>query len=133
MKLRFKEDPKEWRKAALLTAMALAVITTGLRWRRVLHTANWAAALGILGVIMLCATLRPGWFRGYYRGSTRVGFHLSQWLGCAALAILFLLILTPLGWVLRLMGKDPLQLKRPRNTETRWHPTGESSPLDRLF
>jgi hypothetical protein len=133
MKLRLKEDPKEWRKATLLTALALAVITTVLRWRRVLPTADWAALLGVLAVVILCATLRPGWFRGYYRVSTRVGFHLSRWLGYAALAILFLLVLTPLGWVFRLMGKDPLQLKRPRNAETCWHPTGESSPLDRLF
>jgi hypothetical protein len=133
MKLRLKEDPREWRKATLLTAMALAVITTVLHWRRALPTAGWAVALGMLAVVMLCAVLRPGWFLGYYRVSTRAGFHLSQWLGYAALAILFLLVLTPLGWVLRLMGKDLLQLKRPRNAETCWHPARESSPLDQLF
>ncbi len=133
MKLRIKEDPKEWRKTTGLTALALAAITTVLRWRRVLPMAHWAAVLGVLAGAMLCASLRPRWFRGYYRMSTRVGFHVSQWLGCAALALLFLLVITPLGWIFRLMGKDLLRLKRPPNAETCWHPTGENSPLDRLF
>ena len=133
MKLRLKESPKEWRKTALLSALGLAVISTILRWRRILPVAGWVALLVVLADVMLCARLRPRWFRSYYRFSTRLGFYASQWIGCAVLMILFLLVLTPMGWVLRLAGKDPLQLKRPRNPATYWHPAGESSPLDRLF
>ena len=133
MKLKFKEDPKEWRKSALLGALALAVLGTLLRWRHILPVAGWVTALAVLAGVMLCAGLRPRWFRGYYRFSLRLGFYASRWIGCAVLAVLFLLVLTPLGWVLRLTGKDLLQLKPPRDAATYWHPTGESSPLDRLF
>jgi hypothetical protein len=35
--------------------------------------------------------------------------------------------------MLRLMGKDPLQLKRPPNADTYWHPARDCNPLDRLF
>ncbi len=133
MKLRLKENPKEWRKAALLSALGLAVLATVLRWRHVLPVKAWGAALAVLAGVALCAVLWPRWFWGYYRFSTRLGFYLSQGIGYAVLAVLFLLVLTPLGWALRLMGKDFLQLKQRRNSATYWHPTGESSPLDRLF
>jgi hypothetical protein len=49
------------------------------------------------------------------------------------LILFFILILTPLGLILRLAGKDPLQLKRPPDAGTCWHQARESSSLDRLF
>jgi hypothetical protein len=45
----------------------------------------------------------------------------------------FIFIITPLGWVLRLSGKDLLQLKRPREANTFWHSSKDGSPMDRLF
>ena len=133
MRLKLKEDPKEWRKTTLLTAMALAVVSSVLRWRHVLPVAGYVALLAVLAVVALCALLQPRWFRGYYRISSRIGFCLAQILGGSVLAILFLLVLTPLGWALRLAGKDPLQLKPNRTATSYWHPTEESSSLDRLF
>jgi hypothetical protein len=133
MKLKLKEDPKEWRKTTLLTALALAVLSIVLRWRRILPVTGFAAALAVLGGVALCAVLRPGWFRGYYRFSSLIGFYAAQCLGIVALVVLFLFVLTPLGWALRLAGKDLLQLKPRRTAATYWHPTDESSPLDRLF
>jgi hypothetical protein len=133
MRLRLKEDPKEWRKAALLGAAGLVVLSTVLRWRRILPTACWLAAIAVLLFVMACAWLRPGWFRGYYRFSSRLGFGFAQLLGRIVLAILFLLVVTPLGWAMRLMGKDLLQLKPQRNARTFWHPAKKATPLDRLF
>lgn len=133
MKLNLKEEPKEWRKSALLTALGLAILSTVLRWRYVLPAKTWYAVLGALAVAMMCAWLQPRWFRGYYRFSTRWGFTLSQFAGRGVLLGLFLLVVTPLGWVLRLAGKDPLQLKRPPDARSYWHPTKDCSPLERLF
>ena len=93
----------------------------------------WFAVLAVLAAVVLGAGLRPQRFRGYYRFSMRVGFALSQFIGRVALVLLFFLILTPMGLVLRLIGKDALQLKRPRDTATCWSPAKEAGPLDRLF
>jgi hypothetical protein len=133
MKLIFKEDPKEWRKSALLTALGLAILSSALRWRRHLPAAAWCAGLGVLGLVAICAWLQPGWFRGWYRLSLRLGFYSSQFIGRCLLVMFFIFILTPLGWMWRLMGKDPLQLKRPRGAATYWQPAKNGSPLDRLF
>ena len=133
MKLKFKEDPKEWRKSALLTALGLALLSSMLRWRRHLPVNVWLTLLVLLGVVALVAALRPRWFRGWYRLSLRLGFYSSQFLGRCVLLLVFILIITPLGWVLRLAGKDSLLLKRPRDAKTHWHQARDGSPLDRLF
>lgn len=133
MKLRLKEDPKEWRKTTLLTVLGLALLSTFLRWRGILPVELWAAVLLVAGIVALSAWVRPGWFRGFYRLSTRAGYFTSQMAGRVVLSFMFLLVLTPLGWVLRLAGKDPLQLKRRREAKSYWTPAKESTPLDRLF
>lgn len=133
MKVRLKEDPREWRKNTLLTASALAVLSSLLRWRGHLGLHVWMALLLVLAGVALAACAQPRWFRGYYRLSTRVGFWLSQVLARILLGAIFLFLLTPLGLLLRLLGKDPLALKRSRSVATYWRQARESGPLDRLF
>jgi hypothetical protein len=133
MKLNFKEDPKEWRKSALLTALGLAILSSVLRWRKHLPVNCWLNLLVLLGLVAICAFLQPRWFRGWYRLSLRLGFYSSQFIGRCVLLLFFVFIITPLGFVLRLAGKDSLQIKRPREAKTFWHPAKDCSPLDRLF
>jgi uncharacterized membrane protein len=133
MRLNFKEDPKEWRKSALLAALGLAILSSALRWRKHLPVNVWCVLLALLAVVVLCAMVQPRWFRGWYRLSLRLGFYSSQFIGRCVLLLFFIFIITPLGFILRLSGKDSLQLKRPRSATTYWHPSKDSSPLDRLF
>jgi hypothetical protein len=133
MKLNLKDEPQHWRKSALLAAFGLMLMSSLLRWRQALTTPVWLAILAALALVMLAAWLRPRWFRGYHLFSMRLGFALSQIIGRVLLVLFFLFILTPVGWMLRLAGKDPLQLKRPANATTFWQPAKDASPLDRLF
>ena len=41
--------------------------------------------------------------------------------------------ITTLALMFRLTGKDPLQLKRPSDARSYWHPARDCSPLERLF
>src|SRR6266404_8947118 len=118
MNVKLKEDPREWRKTTLLTALGLAFLSTVLRWRHVLHVGYWAAALVAMSIIALSACFRPRWYRGFYRISIRIGFHLSQAIARVLLALIFLLLIVPLGVLLRLAGKDPLRLKRDPSSST---------------
>jgi hypothetical protein len=133
MRLILKEDPKAWRKQALLALLGLGVITVLLGWRHALSRQGCVGVLVVLALAAVGAVVRPRWFRGYYRFSMRLGFYFSQCVGYIVLAVLFVLVVTPLGFVLRLAGKDPLQIKRPRDAVTYWSPGKEFGPLDRMF
>jgi hypothetical protein len=49
------------------------------------------------------------------------------------LAALFFVILTPFGWILRLLGKDFLRLKPPSDMQTFWQSARQDGSLDRLY
>jgi hypothetical protein len=133
MKLRLKEDPKEWRKAVWFGALGFGLLSSLLCWRGVLTVPGWLAILTALALIALTAALRPRWFRGYYRGVSWVGFHVGQVVGFVLLTAVFLLVLTPLGLVLRLAGKDLLRLRRSPEAQSYWSAARPGNSLDRLF
>ena len=133
MKVRLKEDPREWRKSTLLTLLPLAVAGGLLRWRHVLPVGPWLGLMVVLAGTAGAACLRPQWFRGYYRFSTRAGFWLSDLLAKLILVAVFLLLLVPLGLLLRLLGQDPLRLKRDPLAASYWSTAKDPGPLDRLF
>ena len=133
MKLKLKEEPKEWRKAAWMSATGLMILSTVLCWRRLLPVAAWWVVLCWLAALDLAAALRPRWFRGYYRFSAKVGFGLSQMAGGVVLALVFFIVVTPLGLAMRMLGKDPLRLRRPAGAESYWSEVRRKSSLDRLF
>ena len=133
MKLNLKDEPKEWRKSALLAAVGLALISSLLRWRHHIAQQTWLVFLALLMVVAVAAAFQPRWFRGYHLLSMRAGFVISQLLGRMFLILFFLFVLTPVGLILRLAGKDPLQLKRPATADTFWQTAKDTSPLDRLF
>ena len=133
MRLHFKENPKEWRKTVWFGMIGPTVIIGILRWRGVVSNSVLTAVLALVALIALCAWFRPRWFRGYYRFTTRLGFYTMQVLGRVVLSVFFILVLTPFGWILRLFGKDFLQLKPPRDKQTFWQPARQDGSLDRIF
>ena len=133
MKPNLRDEPKEWRKSALMTALGLAILSSLLRWRHVLTDITWFAVLTLLGAVAISALWQPRWFRGYYRFSTKLGFAVSQFIGRLILMLFFFFILTPVGLILRLAGKDTLQLKTGGKTASCWQMAKDYGALDRLF
>jgi hypothetical protein len=133
MRVKYKEDPKAWRKSTLFTVVGLLLLSGLLRWRQVLTGEAWAGAVAVLLLLGLAVCLRPSLFRGYYRFSTWAGFWSSQWVARAVLVIIFALIIVPAGIITRLAGKDPLRLKRAPDAKSYWRPAKQGGSLDRLF
>ena len=133
MKLRLKEDPGEWVKFIVLNAGVIGALLTLLWWRHLLP-GHWLARglEGLLLVVLLCL-IQPRWFRGVYRFGMRASHRLGQFTSAVLLTVFFLVVLTPLGWVLRLAGKDLLRLKRDPQATTYWHKARPPNPLERLF
>jgi hypothetical protein len=133
MKPNLKDEPKEWRKSALMAGLGLAILSSLLRWRQILADKTWLALLALAGLVAICALWQPRWFRGYHRFSVKLGFAVSQFFGRLLLVLFFFFILMPVGLILRLTGKDALQLKPGREAKTCWQTAKDYSPLDRLF
>ena len=94
---------------------------------------GWICVLCVLAAVAVAAAARPTWFRPYYRFSAKLGFAVSQFAGRVVLALFFFIVLTPLGLVLRLLGKDTLRLRRPVNVDSYWSEVRGRSSLDQLF
>jgi hypothetical protein len=133
MRPNLKDEPKEWRKTALLTALGLVFISLILRWRGVFSDKIFFAVLVILAAVATSALFQPRWFRGYHLLSMRLGLAASRIIGYVALVLFFIFILTPIGLILRLLGKDMLELKPGPGATTYWHTSKGRSSLDRLF
>ena len=92
-----------------------------------------AVTLALFALIALCACVRPRWFRGYYRLATRLGFYTVQIFGKLVLAAVFCFVLTPFGWIMRLAGKDLLQLKSPPRPANVLASGQQNGSLDSLY
>src|SRR2546423_1610534 len=112
MNAKLTENPRDWLKFTAAVSLVLMLLVGGLARRGVISR-NWMWILWIVlaGVVLLCA-LTPRLFRPFYRAGMTVSFFMGQFVGRILLTLLFLLVLTPLGLFLRLLGKDLLQLKR---------------------
>ena len=133
MKLKLKEDPKEWFKFTAVMALVLVVITALLIRSKVLSPMALVFAGAFLHFTLIACWVRPVWFRGFYRAGMTVSFRIGQTLGFVWLTLFFLIILTPLGWVLRLVGKDILNLKRSPTASSYWRDPRPPGPFDRMF
>ena len=132
MRLKLKEEPKEWLQFTAVMA-ALAVLVSALLYRRKVIGVEALSGIAIAAVLVLCVcAIRPRWFRGFYRAGMTMSFRVGQTLGWLWLTLLFLLVLTPLGLLLRAFGKDLLAMKR-RKTDTYWRPARPSGDFDRQF
>jgi hypothetical protein len=79
---------------------------------------SWA--LAVAAAFLLCALARPGILAPLNRAWTRLGLLLNAVISPVALGILFYGVVTPTGWALRALGKDPLRLRREPQAATYW-------------
>lgn len=86
----------------------------------------WALVLS--AAFALVAVVRPVVLAGLNRLWTRLGILLGRVVSPIALGILFYGVLTPLGALLRLTGKDPLRLKRDPEASSYWIPRQPPGP-----
>jgi hypothetical protein len=133
MQPKLKDDPREWQKFTLVIATVLCALGYGLYRRHAILKGTLAIEVVIVGIFLLGCAVKPHWFRGFYRAGMTVSFHVGQLMGKVMLTIFFLVVLTPLGWFLRLLGKDLLRLKRDPSAATYWQPAKPNQQFDRLF
>jgi hypothetical protein len=133
MKPRLKEDPKEWRNFALLCCGMLLVLSSIGLVRKWIEPKGYSFAFTITTIGVVLAMVRPEMFRGLYRGAMTMSFHIGQVMGKLILGLFYIFAVTPLGLLLRLSGKDLLDLRRDKARDTYWKSARKRGKLNQQF
>jgi hypothetical protein len=111
----------------------VAVAVAVLLHRRKVVGIETLAGIAISMILAVCGcAIQPRWFRGFYRVGMTASFRVGQALGWVWLTLFFLLVLTPVGLLLRAFGKDLLSMKR-RKIGTFWRAARPPGGFDRQF
>ena len=133
MRIRYSEEPGEWRKftwASVAAPTLLAVVGAWRgRWPWLVPGVVGSVALAVAGIV----AVRPDLFRGWYRRGRWFGHQMGRIMGAVVLTLLFFLVLTPLALVLRLMKRDPLGLKPEPVLASYWTPSRAPGDFERMF
>jgi ABC-type uncharacterized transport system permease subunit len=115
--------------AAWLAFLALSGLAFWLRGR---HTA--AEALWILAfAVPLAGALSPAVVRYAYVGLSYATYPIGFVVSHVVLAIVYFLVLTPIGLAMRLFGHDPLARRFDPGKRSYWSPADRTNPVESYF
>ena len=77
-------------------------------------------SIGVAIVFTLVALVKPALLAGLNRLWMKLGILLGKVVSPIALGILFYVVITPIGVMIRLAGKDPLRLKFEPDADSYW-------------
>lgn len=117
------------RSFGLVFAGLFAVLTLH-DWWRAGH--SWPIYLAIAVAFLTTALLRPTLLQRLNRAWTKLGLLLGSIIAPIVMTLLFVMVITPIGLLMRLTGKDTLRLREGRKSDSYWivrdppGPPGES-------
>ena len=114
-----KTSARDLRKFGLMVGGVFAVLG-GLMLLR--HKAHYPYFLWPGAVLVLFGAILPRALKWIYIAWMSVAFVLGFVMAHVILTLLFFLVITPIGLVARLMGKDFLSLKLDRAAKSYWIP-----------
>ena len=133
MKINWSPNHKELRKFGIISLIASALIALLLYVPRGLGI-QWAAAICFVGlVIFISSMISLKVTRGIYLGLILLTMPIGLVVSFTLMAIFYFLLLTPLGLIFRLIGRDSLGSKFDSNTNSYWIVRRPPENLDRYF
>ena len=88
---------------------------------------------GLAVALRLVGWVRPGLLRWPYLGLTLLTRPIGWLVGNVLLALVYYLVVTPIGLALRLRRYDPLNLSFDREAETYWEPYNPDQGTERYL
>jgi ABC-type uncharacterized transport system permease subunit len=122
------KTPAELRRFGLALGAGLSVLGSILFWREK-SAAPWI--LGVAATLLLLAILSPRVLGPLEKVFARVARVVTAALTYLVLTLTFLLVITPIGLVMRLLGKDPLALKPAPDRSSFWVEVEPDGPTTR--
>ena len=118
------EGPSDRNFGLVFSGVFLLIGVAPLAFGHAVHVWSLIAAAAF-GVVAAAA---PGLLAPLNRVWTRFGLLLHKVVSPVVLGIMFFLVITPMGFLMRLFGKDPLRLRIDRGASTYWIGRTPSAP-----
>jgi hypothetical protein len=129
--VQWRPDRAELRRFAVAMSVGFAVIGLIVAWRAQAF-GKWTFFYWGIGAALAIAALVPGLGRAAYLcvyvPTSAIGYVVSH----IVLTLIFYLVFVPIGLLLRLMGKDLLQMRAARG-QTKWRRVEEVKDANRYY
>jgi hypothetical protein len=126
-------SPAESRKFGLVVGGGFLVLAAVAQLRHHPVAAVWRAGVG--GLLAILGVARAAWLSPIHREWMALGHALSRVTTPILMSIIFFLVVTPIGLLLRLAGKNPIPSPGPRRG--RWvspnRPADPRAAMERQF
>ena len=131
LEINWNPSRRELRHFALLCVGVFGAIAAYCFW----FTASsvWAAVFGALAVLGLIGCVRPGFLRPMYVVWMALALPIGWTISHLLLLVVYYLVLTPIGFVMRLFGYDPLARHFDRSAKSYWTPHDPGADPARYF
>ncbi len=127
-------DPKQARKTALSVGAVLLALSAFSLWRNHLLRSEFLGGAGLC--LILIGLLTPGFAVPFHVAWMKLAGALGYVNSRVILSLTYYGILTPVGFLIRLAGRDPLNRRR-RPAESYWirraKPRQDREQFERLF
>lgn len=124
------KSDKELKEFGYIMALVLLIVTLPLLWK--MHPAAHYI-LGVACVFLLFSIFKPGLLRRIEAAWMYFGTFMGMIMTHVILTIMFLVVISPLGIILRLFGKRFLLLKPDRTTKTYWKEVDQNGSASRHY
>ncbi|MGH9175718.1 MAG: hypothetical protein ACRD1H_15240 [Vicinamibacterales bacterium] len=101
-------------------------------WWRLRSPLAAAGVWGIGGALVAVALSSAQHARTVFVGLQTITYPIGLVISTVALVVLFYGVFTPIGWTMRLIGRDPLRL-RARTAPSHWTPYEQDEGAERAF
>jgi uncharacterized membrane protein len=114
-------SPKELRVFAVLQLIFFAIVA-GLVQQRMAAT-GWAITIVVAtAIVAIIGLIKPTWLHVMYVVWMAAVFPIGFVVSHIMMAIVFYLVLTPIGLIMKLVGRDPMQRKLDPQAKSYWQP-----------
>ncbi|MBM3972958.1 MAG: hypothetical protein FJ301_02515 [Planctomycetes bacterium] len=145
MKLQLQPDRRMLRQFAWAALVLLPAVAWFLARRHDLPT-PWALAIGGLGVLVaiaqigafcvseaLGALLEKAITKPVFQGLMVVAFPIGLVVSTVLIAAIFYVVITPIGLVFRIIGRDAMGKRFDKSAPSYWHVRGAPRPTTSYF
>jgi hypothetical protein len=112
-----------------LTFAILGTVIGRIAGSNLARNVVWLVGAGLSVVYLAVAALRRPMFVGASRISYPIGWVVSH----VMLLVIFWIVVTPIGLLVRLFGEDPMRRRFDDSVGSYWEPRTESDDLERYF